>query len=173
MSAWIRPLVVAGGIVAIFLPTCLWADGSGPPAAVSSTAGQYSDKDGNPTFNISKDGTVDWYTSIGYTRYTANCMQCHGPDGLGSSFGPALTDALQTLSYSDFVDTVTNGKKNVSASQDLVMPSFGVNPNVMCYLDAIFIYLRARSDDALGRGKPQKSEPRPPGYSATEDACMG
>ncbi len=97
MSAWIRPLVVVGGIIAISLPTCLWADGSGLPAAVSSTDGQYSDKDGNPTFNISKDGTVDWYTSIGYTRYTANCMQCHSPDGLGSSFGPALTDALQTL----------------------------------------------------------------------------
>lgn len=173
MAAWLRSLAAVGGIIALCLPTTLLADGSGPPAAVSSNDGQYSDKDGNPTFNIAKDGTVDWYTSIGYTRYTANCMQCHGPDGLGSSFGPALTDALQTLNYSQFVDTVTNGKKNVSASQDLVMPSFGVNPNVMCYLDAIFIYLRARSDNALGRGRPQKTEPRPAGYSAAEDACMG
>lgn len=149
------------------------ADSSGDPAAVSSDDGQYADKDGNPTFKIDKDGTVDWYTSVGYVRYTANCMQCHGPDGLGSSFGPSLVDALQTLSYSQFTDTVTNGKQNVSASQDLVMPAFGTNPNVMCYLDAIFIYLRARSDGALGRGQPQKSAPKPAGYSKAEDACMG
>lgn len=66
------------------------ADGSGDPAAESSQDGEYSDKAGNPTFSIAKDGTVDWYTGIGYTRYTANCMQCHGPDGLGSSFAPSL-----------------------------------------------------------------------------------
>lgn len=157
----------------LLVPSQVEADGSGDPAAVGSDDGQYADKDGNPTFKIDKDGTVDWYTSVGYVRYTANCMQCHGPDGLGSSFGPSLVDALQTLSYSQFTDTVTNGKQNVSASQDLVMPAFGTNPNVMCYLDAIFIYLRARSDGALGRGQPQKNAPRPAGYSKAEDACMG
>lgn len=149
------------------------ADGSGDPAAVTSSDGEYSDKAGNPTFKIEPDGTVDWYSSVGYVRYTANCMQCHGPDGLGSSFGPSLVDALQTLSYSQFLDTVTNGKKNVSASQDLVMPALGDDPNVMCYIDAIFVYLRARSDGALGRGQPQKNAPRPAGYSKAEDACMG
>ncbi|MCK0208240.1 c-type cytochrome, methanol metabolism-related [Starkeya koreensis] len=149
------------------------ADGTGDPAVASVSDGEYADKDGNPTFKIEPDGTVDWYTSVGYIRYTANCMQCHGPDGLGSSFGPSLVDALQTLSYSQFLDTVTNGKKNVSASQDLVMPALGSNPNVMCYIDAIFVYLRARSDGALGRGQPQKNEPKPAGYSKTEDACMG
>ncbi|QFR33186.1 c-type cytochrome, methanol metabolism-related [Ancylobacter sp. TS-1] len=149
------------------------ADGSGDPAAVTSSDGEYSDKAGNPTYKIDPDGTVDWYTSVGYVRYTANCMQCHGPDGLGSSFGPSLVDALQTLSYSQFLDTVTNGKKNVSASQDLVMPALGSNPNVMCYIDAIFVYLRARSDGALGRGQPQNSAPKPAGYSKAEDACMG
>ncbi|MCS0502778.1 c-type cytochrome, methanol metabolism-related [Ancylobacter mangrovi] len=157
----------------LLMTSQLCADGSGDPAAASSSDGEYSDSQGNPTFKIDKDGTVDWYTSVGYIRYTANCMQCHGPDGLGSSFAPSLVDALQNLSYSQFLDTVTNGKKNVSASQDLVMPAFGVNPNVMCYIDAIFVYLRARSDGALGRGQPQKSAPRPAGYSAAEDACMG
>ncbi|MFK8249947.1 c-type cytochrome, methanol metabolism-related [Ancylobacter terrae] len=165
----------AAAVAALLLLTTapLAADGSGDPAAVTSTDGKYADKAGNPTFSIQKDGTVDWYTSVGYIRYTANCMQCHGPDGLGSSFAPSLVDALQTLDYSGFLDTVTNGKKNVSASQDLVMPAFGTNPNVMCFIDAIFIYLRARSDGALGRGQPQNNAPKPPGYSAAEDACMG
>lgn len=170
MRAW-TGAVIAG--ILLLLTIQVEADGSGDPAAVSSTDGEYSDSGGNPTFKIDKDGTVDWYTSVGYIRYTANCMQCHGPDGLGSSFAPSLVDALQALSYSQFVDTVTNGKKNVSASQDLVMPAFGTNPNVMCFLDAIFVYLRARSDGALGRGQPQNNAPKPAGYSATEDACMG
>lgn len=170
MQVRIRAVMAA---LLLLAPSQVEADGSGDPAAVSSDDGQYADKAGNPTFKIDKDGTVDWYTSVGYVRYTANCMQCHGPDGLGSSFGPSLVDALQALSYSQFTDTVTNGKQNVSASQDLVMPAFGTNPNVMCYLDAIFIYLRARSDGALGRGQPQENAPRPPGYSKAEDACMG
>lgn len=156
-----------------FAPSPVGADGSGDPAPASSSGGEYSDRQGNPTYKIDKDGTVDWYTSVGYLRYTANCMQCHGPDGLGSSFAPSLVDALQTLGYERFLDTVTNGKKTVNTSQELVMPAFGVNPNVMCYVEAIFIYLRARSDGALGRGPPQKSAPRPAGYSATENACMG
>lgn len=170
MHVRIRAVMAA---LLLLVPSQVNADGSGDPAAVSSNDGEYADKDGNPTFKIDKDGTVDWYTSVGYIRYTANCMQCHGPDGLGSSFGPSLVDALKTLSYSQFIDTVTNGKQNVSASQDLVMPAFGTNPNVMCYLDAIFVYLRARSDGALGRGQPQKNAPKPAGYSKTEDACMG
>ncbi|WP_428029111.1 c-type cytochrome, methanol metabolism-related [Ancylobacter sp.] len=170
MPARLGATIVAS--LLLLTPAAL-ADPSGDPAAVSSANGEYSDKQGNPTFNIEKDGTVDWYTSVGYIRYTANCMQCHGPDGLGSTFAPSLVDALKNLDYSAFIDTVTNGKKNVSASQDLVMPAFGVNPNVMCYIDAIFIYLRARSDGALGRGQPAKNAPKPSGYSATEDACMG
>jgi hypothetical protein len=34
------------------------------------------------------------------------------------------------------------------------MPAFGTNPNVMCYLDDIYAYLRARSDGVIGRGRP-------------------
>ena len=40
------------------------------------------------------------------------------------------------------------------------MPSFGENKNVMCYINPIYIYLRARSDGALGRERPSDHEPR-------------
>jgi hypothetical protein len=53
------------------------------------------------------------------------------------------------------------------------MPANGENKNVMCYIDAIYIYLRARADDAIGRGRPAKHEPRPPAYTKAEDECMG
>ena len=148
-------------------------DGSGNPAAVSDDDGKWSDKDGNPTYKIAPDGKVDYYTYVGFVRYSANCLQCHGPDGLGSTYAPSLVDSLHTLSYGDVLATVAGGKKNISAAQELVMPALGENKNVMCYIDAIYIYLRARSDGALGRGRPAEHAPKPESFTTSEDTCMG
>ena len=168
------PLRIASGLAAvlILIAGLAYADGSGDPKAVSSRDGEYLDKNGNPTFHI-ENGKVDWYTNSGYIRYGANCLACHGPDGLGSSYAPSLVDALKTLSYSEFYAIVAGGKKDVSASQQLVMPSFGTNKNVMCYLDPIYIYLRARADGAWGRLRPTDHEPEPEAYKKAEDQCMG
>ena len=35
--------------------------------------GKYLDKDGDPTFKVAPDGTVDWYTYSGYRRYHSDC----------------------------------------------------------------------------------------------------
>jgi hypothetical protein len=53
------------------------------------------------------------------------------------------------------------------------MPSFGTNPNVMCYLDDIFVYLRARANDAIPRGRPQKHEDKPASVTKSENSCLG
>jgi methanol metabolism-related c-type cytochrome len=149
-----------------------WSDGSGDPAAVTNDDGKWADKDGTPTFKID-NGKVDFYSYNGFVRYSANCLQCHGPDGLGSTYAPSLVESLQRLSYGDFLAIVASGKKDVSNSSNLVMPSLGENRNVMCYIDAIFVYLRARSDGAIGRGRPEDHAPKPDSFSKTEDACMG
>ncbi|ACK52177.1 conserved hypothetical protein [Methylocella silvestris BL2] len=149
------------------------ADGAGDPAPVTSTNGEYFDKDGNPTYKIGKDGMVDWYTFIGYRMYGANCLQCHGPDALGSSYAPSLVDSLKSLTTQQVQGTIIGGKRNISASQELVMPSFGENKNVMCYLDPIYVYLRARSDGALNRERPSNHEPKPADWEKTIDACFG
>ena len=52
------------------------------------------------------------------------------------------------------------------------MPALGDNKNVMCYLDAIYVYLRARSNGAIGRGRPADHEPKPAAFSVAEDDCM-
>jgi methanol metabolism-related c-type cytochrome len=148
-------------------------DGSGDSTAVKSDDGKWTDKDGNPTFKVEPDGTVDWYTYIGFTRYSAECMRCHGPDGMGSTYAPALVDSMKRLSYSQFFATVAGGKRDVSSSQDLVMPAEGENKNVMCFVEEIYGYLRARSDGAVGRGRPDKHAPKPAGWEKTEDDCMG
>ena len=49
------------------------------------------------------------------------------------------------MNYPDFANVVVNGRKNVNTAQESVMPSFGTNPNVMCYIEDIFVYLRARA----------------------------
>jgi methanol metabolism-related c-type cytochrome len=149
------------------------AETSVDPTAVKSENGKYLDKEGNPTFKIASDGSVDWYTYSGFRRYHSECHVCHGPDGMGSSYAPALKDSLKTMSYADFLAVVATGRKNVSSSQDNVMPSFGDNKNVVCYLDDIYVYLRARASDAVGRGRPPKHEDKPPAAQKAENACMG
>ena len=142
------------------------------PAAVKSDNGKYLDKEGNPTFKVAPDGTVDWYTYSGFRRYHSECHVCHGPDGMGSTYAPALKDSLKTMSYADFLGVVATGRQNVSSSQENVMPAFGDNQNVVCYLDDIYVYLRARANDAVGRGRPAKHEDKPPAVQKAEDACM-
>src|SRR5215471_17423322 len=147
------------------------ADGSGDPTAVKSEDGKYFDKEGNPTFKIASDGTVDWYTYSGYRRYHSECHVCHGPDGEGSTYAPALKNSLKTMSYGDFVGVVASGRKNVNAAQESVMPALGDNPNVACFMDDIFAYLRARADDAIPRGRPAKHADKPETAKQQEDSC--
>jgi methanol metabolism-related c-type cytochrome len=159
-------VIVASGGVAV-------AENISDPNAVKSEDGKYLDKEGDPTFKVDADGTVDWYTYSGYRRYHSECHVCHGPDGMGSSYAPALKDSLKTMNYADFLGIVAGGRKNVTTSQENVMPAFGENPNVACYMDDIYVYLRARANDAVGRVRPAKHEDKPPAASQAEDSCMG
>jgi methanol metabolism-related c-type cytochrome len=149
------------------------ADGSGDPAAVKNDGGRYYDKQGNPTYKVQADGTVDWATYSGFRRYHSDCHVCHGPDGEGSSYAPALSNSLRSIDYGAFANAVVNGRQNVNAAQGSVMPAFGTNRNVMCYLEDIFIYLRARANDAVPRGRPQKHEDKPEAVTQAENSCLG
>jgi methanol metabolism-related c-type cytochrome len=149
------------------------AAGPADPAAVKSEDGKYLDAEGNPTFKVAPDGTVDWYTYSGYRRYHSDCHVCHGPDGMGSTYAPALKDSLKTMDYGDFLGVVASGRKNVSTAQENVMPAFGDNPNVACYMDDLYVYLRARANDAVGRGRPANHEDKSEPYKKAEDACLG
>lgn len=131
--------------------------------------GRYFTADDIPTFNIAEDGTVDWLTFSGFRRYHAECHVCHGPDGEGSTYAPKIKNSAVWMDYYDFVDVVVNGRTNGNS----VMPHFGDNPNVMCYLDDIYVYLKARGVDALPRGRPAKKEAKSDLIAEAEDACMG
>src|SRR3954469_6714157 len=158
-------LAVSGGIT--------FAEDAVDPTAVKSEDGKYLDKEGNPTFKIAADGTIDWYTYSGYRRYHSECHVCHGPDGMGSTYAPALRNSLKTMSYADFLGVVASGRKNVSSAQESVMPAFGSNTNVACYMDDLYVYLRARANDAVGRVRPAKREAKPDAYTKAEESCVG
>ena len=135
--------------------------------------GRYFNAEDIPTFNISEDGTVDWRTYSGFRRYHAECHVCHGPDGEGSSYAPALKDSVMRMDYYDFYGVVAGGIQNVDAGHNNVMPAFGTNVNVMCYLDDIYVYLRARGAGAIERGRPAQREDKSEAIREDEDACLG
>jgi len=137
-----------------------------------SEDGKYFTEDDVPTYNIQEDGTVDWPTYSGFRRYHSECHVCHGPEGEGSSYAPALKKSALTMDYYDFLDVVTNGRQKVNASENSVMPSLGTNPNVMCYINDIYVYLKARGTDALPRGRPGKKEPKSDVIREEENACL-
>ncbi len=150
---------------------------AGASIAADSTAVEkdgtiWRDADGNPTYKIGDDGIPDYRTWMGYKRYTGNCMPCHGPDGAGSSFAPDLTASLKSIDYEKFAEVVSSGQQNVWHPVNSVMPAWGTDLNVMCYLDDIYAYLRGRSDGKLGRGEPKRPEVD---KQAKDDAyaCLG
>ena len=170
------PLLLAAAACALSASALAAADAvsmDDPNIAVDyEEGGRYFTEDGIPTFNVAEDGTVDWPTFSGFRRYHAECHVCHGPDGEGSSYAPALKDSAVDMDYYDFVYVAVEGRKSESADNQ-VMPAFGLNKNVMCYLDDIYVYLKARGSEAIPRGRPAKKEAKSDRFVEDENACMG
>ncbi len=134
--------------------------------------GRWFNAEGIPVPKIEADGTVDFATFNGFRRYSAECHVCHGPDGEGSTYAPALKTSAIRMDYYDFQQIVASGKQEVNTAQNQVMPAFGTNKNVWCYIDDIYVYLLARGMDDLPRGRPAKRGEKSPEYTEQEDSCM-
>ncbi len=134
--------------------------------------GRWYNAEGIPTFKIEADGTLDYAAFSGYRRYSAECHVCHGPDGEGSTYAPALKNSVLKLDYYQFQEIVASGKQEVNSAQNQVMPAFGTNKNVWCYIDDIYVYLLARGAGDLPRGRPAKKASKSDEFTAQEDSCM-
>ena len=134
--------------------------------------GRWYTAEGIPTFKIAEDGTTDYATFSGYRRYSAECHVCHGPDGEGSTYAPALKNSVLKMDYYQYQEIVASGNQDVNTAANLVMPAFGTNKNVWCYVDDIYIYLLARGTGDLPRGRPAKKESKSDEFTAQETSCM-
>lgn len=148
-------------------------DGSKTQEGAKEEDGKWVLPDGQPTYRVKADKTVDWYTWSGFRRYHSECHVCHGPEGEGSSYAPALIESLKTMPYGDFLGIVASGKSETRGGTQFIMPALGDNKNVMCYIEDIYIYLKARSDGAQPRGKPPGRDDAPQAFKDNEKACAG
>jgi mono/diheme cytochrome c family protein len=90
---------------------------------------------------------VDPNTMNGFRAWrAAACDRCHGASQQGL-VGPSLIESFKTLTKDDFVKTITNGRL------DKGMPSFSGSPTVMQYKDALYAYLKGRSNGDITRAK--------------------
>ena len=159
-------------------PMVTLPDGSKTQKGVKNEDGKWVLSDGTIAYHVKKDGGLDWYAYSGFKRYhdAGGCTQCHGPGGMGSTFGPELVEALKTMDYGTFRDIVANGrtvpKPGGAAS---VMPSLRGNKNVMCYIEDIYAYLRGRSQDAIDQSRPnaRARDAKPDQATAHEKECFG
>ena len=139
--------------------------------------------DGTPTFNVTGKGEgenrtierVDWYTYSGWRRYHGECHQCHGPNAKGSTYAPALADSLKTLTYDKFLQVTADGQERDVGGTKSIMPAFGNNKNVMCYIDDLYIYLKARASEELPPGtlSANQRDEKPKEAKDYETSCVG
>ncbi|MBK1612358.1 methanol dehydrogenase [Rubrivivax gelatinosus] len=80
------------------------------------------------------------------TWRAAACDRCHGANQEGM-VGPSLVNSLKVLTKDEFVKTVRDGRL------DKGMQSFGSSQQVMDNIDALYAYLKGRSDGAITRAK--------------------
>ena len=91
---------------------------------------------------------IDLFLTRGFRAFS-QCQVCHGLEAAGSSFAPSLLQKMKEIDKDHFVHVVTEGY----TGQIGVMPGWKENPNVMKYMDNLYLYLLARADGAIPPGK--------------------
>jgi hypothetical protein len=129
------------------------------------------------------NGKVDESTFLGWRAYHSACHACHGVDAVGTKVAPSLAERVARLSERQFVAKVlTSYRITMPAGEataddptairqamidevmrrergDLVMPAWETEIKVRPHVLALYAYLRARADGALGPGRPERATP--------------
>ena len=148
-------------------------------AAASATAMGGDLPAASPAYRV-VGGKVDNATYTGWRVYHQACYLCHGMDAVGTALAPSLVEKMRDLSAEDFAIKVATSYRivlgldaahgddptalreammaEVKRREDpiLLMPAWEGDPKVKPHLSDLYAYLKARSDGALGPGKPHR-----------------
>jgi len=120
------------------------------------------------------DGKVDDKTFVGWRLFNSTCFVCHGQNATGTDIAPNLLVALEGMSEFRFRKKVLHkyfAKVNLDdpdrrlafleqvsaeAVEEFKMPTWSDDPNIRPHISDLYAYLKARSDGALGEGRPEK-----------------
>ena len=165
-SPRISPLLIAGALL-LGPAGNLGADDAGPAPG---------------TYRI-VDGKVDWGTYAGWFTYHLSCHMCHGQDASGTDVAPDLRKSLKTMTQVQFANKVLARYRILGPSPEvppdetsrksltdevlqqrrgergrLVMPVWLADPGMKPHVLDLYAYLKARSDGAIGPGRPKTLE---------------
>ena len=126
------------------------------------------------------DGKVDWGTYAGWFTYHLSCHMCHGQDASGSDVAPDLRQSLKTMTQVQFANKVLaryrilgpspnvppNEASRKSLDEEVLqqrrgergrveMPVWLADPGMKPHVLDLYAYLKARSDGAIGTGRPK------------------
>jgi hypothetical protein len=130
------------------------------------------------------DGKVDWGTFAGWFVFHMSCQTCHGKDAVGTGAAPDLRQSLKSMTLERFSDKVlaryrlsipsADASSNEILRQSIIdellgqerseryklkMPAWPDEGGIGPHVPNLHAYLKARSDDAIGTGRPATMEP--------------
>lgn len=98
-------------------------------------------------YTVVEGSRVDKNTLQGWRTWRAlACERCHGAQQEGL-VGPALVESLKRLTREQFEQTVLNGRVEKG------MPNFGGTKLASDNIEALYAYLKGRSDGAIQPGR--------------------
>lgn len=165
MKKLVLGLSLIAGTLSLGQAGHLAADDAGPPPG---------------TYRI-VDGKVDWGTYAGWFTFNLACQMCHGQDATGTDVAPDLRQSLKTMTPEKFADKVLERyrvfrspmapdpslhdsvvgevlQQHRGPSGLVEMPVWLADPGMKPHVLDLYAYLKARSDGAIGAGRPTIKE---------------
>jgi hypothetical protein len=126
-----------------------------------------------PARELAQQSRPPGTTYTGWRVFRDRCARCHGENATGSANAPDLLVALRTMGQRRFIDAVLrrydwdlppatdDSAREARIDQilgrrtgALTMPDWQGEPRVTAHIADLYAYLAARSDGALGPGRP-------------------
>ena len=128
-----------------------------------------------PVYTV-ENGKVDDLTYVGWRLFNSTCFVCHGKNATGTDIAPNLLTSVEDMSAYRFRKKVLHryfAKVNLDdpdrrlafleqiaqeKAKEFKMPTWSDEPNIRSHIGALYAYLKARSDGALGTEDPERFE---------------